>query len=161
MYNIWSPDQLRWVKAYGFFPYTTQFGRDSVINMIPNMTRVADKWQDPSQKTASLTSPKCGIWHAPANKPQLCGLFGTRRLQSMFEGHVSHRHPFISHVFYFPNTSESVTISFGIVFKPVELRSGPFSLCVNFAGCVPAIKLAFIGNKPSLGRGFLRSLPKI
>jgi hypothetical protein len=40
----WDPNWWRWVRAYHFLNHTTQFGRDSVINMIPNMTMAANKW---------------------------------------------------------------------------------------------------------------------
>jgi hypothetical protein len=47
-------------------------------------------------------------------------------------------------------------ISIGIAFKSGELGNGPLSSCKNFVGSIHVIRIAFIGNKPSLGRGFLR-----
>lgn len=38
--------------------------------------------------------------------------------------------------------------------------SGPLSLCMNYVGFGPVIVIASIENKPSLGKGFLRNLPK-
>jgi len=53
-----------------------------------------------------------------------------------------------------------LNISLGTEFKSKELGDGPLSSCMNFAGFAPISMLFFIENKPSLGKGFLRSLPR-
>ena len=41
----WAPDQMRWVDGSWFLNYTTKLGIDTIINRIPDESRVADKWQ--------------------------------------------------------------------------------------------------------------------
>lgn len=40
----WNMDQWRWVKGLHFFNFTTEFGRESIINRIMGLTNVKDKW---------------------------------------------------------------------------------------------------------------------
>ena len=69
-------------------------------------------------------------------------------------GDTSLQRPFPSNVFFcFPNMSESVKHTFGIVFKLGELGNGPLSLCMNFVGLEPNNMIVSVGNKLSLVKG--------
>ena len=132
--------------------------------MILATTKVADKWQGYLLATIMSTGLRCATLLALARKPHSCGSFGTRWLPSMSGGHVlpwcSSPNFFFGFFFGLPNTTGSIKISFGIAFKLGELGGGLHSLCTNYVGWELATTTTLTRKKPSLGKGFLRSLSR-
>ena len=63
-------------------------------------------------------------------------------------------------VYCLPMLVNWLNTNFGIALKLGEHGNGWHSSCMNFVGLGPTTMMILIGNKPSLGKGFLRSLPK-
>ena len=63
-------------------------------------------------------------------------------------------------VYCLPMLVNWLNTNFGIAPKLGEHGNGWHSSCMNFVGLGPTTMMILIGNKPSLGKGFLRSLPK-
>ena len=134
--------------------------RDSVINMIPNMTWVVDKWQELSPtKLSILLVTSLGSCVIQQRGRFYLGPFGTRQSWLKSGELTLPRHPFPSNVVFASLTlANQLNISFGIASKPKEHGGGWPSSCMSFVGLEHATTTISIENKFSLGKWYLRAL---
>jgi len=128
------------------------------------MTRAVEKWQGYFMRNNKfLLVSSLGPSPLMQGSYLLCGPFGTKLLYVVNKRRVCIAHVFISkqYIFAFPTRVSWLNIRFGIESKHGEFGNGPLSSCLNYVRSKPVIMIASRENKPSLGKGFLRSLLRL